>query len=77
MQKITDTDYRDDIALLANTPTQTETQLHNLERAAAGIGLHVNAHKTEYMFFNERGHILTLECEPLKLPTKQCPINRE
>ena len=31
-----------DIALLANTPNQAETLLHSLERAAAGIGLHVN-----------------------------------
>ena len=40
----------DDIALLANAHVQAETLLHCLERAAAGIGLHVNAHKTEYMF---------------------------
>ena len=46
---ITDADYADDIALLANTPNQAETLLHGLERAAEGIGLHVNAHKTEYM----------------------------
>ena len=46
---ITDADYTDDIALLANTPAQAETLLHSLERAAAGIGLHVNKHKTEYM----------------------------
>ena len=46
---ITDADYADDIALLANTPNQAETLLHSLERAATGIGLHVNAHKTEYM----------------------------
>ena len=39
----------DDIALLANTPTQAESLLHGLERAAAGIGLHFNADKTEYM----------------------------
>ena len=37
----------DDLALLANTPNQAETLLHSLERAAAGIGLHVNANKTE------------------------------
>ena len=43
---ITDADYADDIALLANTPNQAETILHSLERAAAGIGLHINAHKT-------------------------------
>ena len=35
---ITDTDYADDIAILANTPDQAETLLHSLERAAAGIG---------------------------------------
>ena len=43
---ITDAEYADDIALLANAPAQAETLLHSLERAAAGIGLHVNAHKT-------------------------------
>ena len=42
---------------MANTPAQTETQLHSLERAAAGIGLHVNAQKTEYMCFNQTGDI--------------------
>ena len=51
---ITDADYADDLALLANMPNQAETLLHSLERAAAGIGLHVNAHKTEYMCYNQR-----------------------
>ena len=51
-ETITDADYADDIALLANTPTQAEFLLHSLERAAGGIGLHVNADKTEYMCFN-------------------------
>ena len=41
---ITDADYADDIARLANTPNQAKTLLHSLERAAAGIGLYVNAH---------------------------------
>ncbi len=58
---ITDADYADDIAILANTPNQAETLLHSLERAAAGIGLYVNAHKTEYMCFNQAGDISTLE----------------
>ena len=35
---ITDADYADDIAILANTPDQTETLLHSLERAATSIG---------------------------------------
>ena len=52
---ITDADNADDIALLANAPAQAETLLHSLERAAVGIGLHVNTHKTEYMCFNQTG----------------------
>ena len=67
---ITDADYADDIAILANTPNQAETRLHNLELAAAGIGLHVNAHKTEYMCFNQTGDISTLEGTSLKLVDK-------
>ena len=46
------------------------TLLHSLERAAAGIDLDVNAHKTEYMFFNQAGDISTLEGTSLKLVDK-------
>ena len=67
---ITDTDYADNIALLANAPAQAETLLHSMERAAAGIGLHVNAHKTEYMCFNQRGDISTLSATSLILVEK-------
>ena len=67
---ITDADYADDIAILANTPDQAETLLHSLERAAANIGLYVNAHKTEYMCNNQTGDISTLEGTPLKLVDK-------
>ena len=69
--------------LLANTPNQAETLLHSLERAAAGIGLHVNANKTEYMCYNQTGNIATLDGASLKLvdkftlPRKQRLINRE
>ena len=69
-QTITDADHADDIALLANTPTQAETLLHNLERAAAGIGLHVNSDKTKYMWFNRRGDISTLNGSSLKVGDK-------
>ena len=58
------------IAILANTPDQAETLLHSLERAAASIGLYVNAHKTEYMCYNQTGDISTLEGTPLKLVDK-------
>ena len=67
---ITDADYANNIALLANTPNQAETLLHSLERAAAGIGLDVNAHKTEFMCFNQKGDISTLDGTSLKLVDK-------
>ena len=67
---ITDADYADDITLLANTPNQAETLLHSLERADAGIGPHVNAHKTEYMCYNQTGDISTLDGTSLKLVDK-------
>ena len=63
---ITDADYADDLALFANTPGQAETLLHSPKRAAAGIGLNVNADKTEYMCFNQRGNISTLSGSSLK-----------
>ena len=59
-QTITNKDYADDLVLLANTPAQTETLLHCLERAVAGIGLYVNAGKPEYMCFHQWGCISTL-----------------
>ena len=38
--------------------------------AAVGIGLFVNAHKTEYMCYNQTGDIFTLDGTPLKLVDK-------
>ena len=46
---ITDANYADDIALLANTLTEAESLRHSLQRAAGGIGLHANVDKTEYV----------------------------
>ena len=62
--------YADDIALLANTPTQAKTLVHNLEQAAGEIGLHVNTMKTEYLCFNQEGNISTLNGSSLKLEEK-------
>ena len=67
---ITDADYADDIAILANTPNQAETLPHSLEQATAGIGLHINVHKTEYVYYNQTGNISTLEGTSLKLVEK-------
>ena len=63
-------DYADDIVLLEYTPDQAESLLHSLELSASGIGLHVNAHKTEYMCFNQRGNFFTLNASSLKLVDK-------
>ena len=69
-QIITDVDYAVDIAYMVNTPTQAESLLYSLQRAAGGIGLDVNAKKTEYMCFNQTGDISTLKVGPLKLVDK-------
>ena len=37
-----------------------ESLLHSLEQVVDGIGLHVNAMKTEYMCFDQKGYISTL-----------------
>ena len=66
----TDADYADDIPILANTPKQAETLLHSLELTASGIGLHVNAHKTEYMYNNQTSDISTVDGTPSKLVKK-------
>ena len=49
---------------------KNQNLLHSLERAAAGIGLHVNANKTEYMCFNQKGDISPLKGGLLKLVDK-------
>ena len=56
-QTITDADYAKDIALLANAPAQAEI-------------LHVNAHMTECMCFNQTGDTSTLNGGALKLVDK-------
>ena len=40
----------DDIGLLANTPAQTESQLHSQEQTAARTGFHMNTNKIECIF---------------------------
>ena len=69
-QTITDVYYTDDVPLLANTPTIAESLLYSLEQAASRIRLHVNADKTEYMCFNQKGEISTIKGGPLKLLDK-------
>ena len=67
---ITDADYANDIAILVKAPTQAKTLQHSLERATGGIGLYVNAQKTECMCLNQTGDISTLGSSSLKLVDK-------
>ena len=62
--------HADDKAILVNTPVQAETLLHSLERAAAGIGLQINAHKSENMSFNQTGDISIRSGSSLNLVDK-------
>ena len=48
---MTDAGYADSLDLCANTPAQAESLLNNLEQAPRGIGLYLNANKTEFMSF--------------------------
>ena len=77
-QKNTDTNYADDITLQANTRTQAETRLRSLERVDASEDLlHINADKMEYMCFNQRGDISTVNgCSP-KLVEKQEAVSHQ
>ena len=70
-----DTDYADDRALLANTPTQAESLLPAPGYAAGGIDLNENTNKMEYMCFNWEGAILTLNGSPLKLIDKSSYVS--
>lgn len=63
---ITDADYADDLALFADTTAKAELLLHSLEKAASGIGLYVNADKTEYMSFKQDGDIKSLANKPIQ-----------
>ena len=67
---ITDTDYADDIVLLANTSTQAKSLLHTLEQAAGGIGLYVNADKQSTCVIIKKRDISTLNDCSLKLVDK-------
>ena len=69
-ETITDADYANDIALLANTPTQSEFIQHSFQQAAGSISLQVNSDKRELICFNHKGDISTLYGGSLKLVDK-------
>ena len=51
--KITDVDYADDLAVLADYTKDAISLLHNTEKTAKEIGLHINADKTEFICLNQ------------------------
>ena len=55
----TDADYADDLVLLSNTPTKSESLLYSLEQAAGGIGLFLNENEIEFMNFKQEGTTFT------------------
>ena len=63
-------DYADDTALLVNAPIQAKSQLLSLEKVAGGNGLDVNADKMEYICFDQKGYICTLNSISLKFVDK-------
>ena len=51
--KITNADYADDLAVLADVLKDATFLLHSIERTAKEIGLYLNADKTEFICFNQ------------------------
>ena len=56
-ESVTDGNYANDWAFLANRLTQAKSQQHSLEWAVGGISLSVKVNKTEYMCFKQKGAI--------------------
>ena len=71
---MTNADYTDDLALLANAPAQAKSQMCSLKQAARDIDVYINANKTEIMYFKQEGAIPTLSgnlqklVEPIHIP---------
>ena len=51
--KITDANYADDLAVLADVLKDAKFLLYSIERTAKEIGLYLNADKTEFIYFNQ------------------------
>ena len=51
--KITNADYADDLAVLADVLKDATFLLHSIERTAKEIGFYLNADKTEFICFNQ------------------------
>ena len=65
-QRITDTDFTDDIATFSDTLKNATLLLHNIEIAIKEVGLLINEKKTEFISFNMNGIIQSLNGVSLK-----------
>ena len=63
---MTDIDFADDIALLADNIADAEKLLHHIEAAAREVGLYINAKKTEFMSQTEIGILKSLDYQVIK-----------
>ena len=52
-ETIADAGYADDLAGLANSPSQVKSFLHSFEQATEGIGFCVNTNKADFMRFKQ------------------------
>ena len=52
MRQLEDVDFSDDIALISNTWTQTQTKVERLGRNGVGTGLKINIGKTKVLRLN-------------------------
>ena len=66
VETMTDAEYAGNLALLSNSPVQSESLLHSLGQVTGGISSNVNSNKTEFIYFKQRA-ISTLNGKPLKL----------
>ena len=49
-ESMTNTNYADNLALIANRPANFESLLHRLEHAARDVSLYINAIKIGFVF---------------------------
>ena len=62
-----DADYAEDLVLFINATTQAKFLLYSIQQVTGGIGLFMNANKTEFMCLEQEGAISTISGKPLKL----------
>lgn len=70
---LTDLDYADDLAIIADKVQNAEDFLHALEEVAACVGLHYNETKTEFISTTPNTSVSTFSGKILK-HIKDCTL---